>query len=99
MKIRKEQNGTAMTLFLSGQLDAKTAPELDHVVQEELSGITELVLDLAELEYIASAGLRVFLTATKLMRSQGKMKLVHVNKEVMEILRLAGFVRHLNIEE
>ena len=72
MEIKKELNGTALTLSLSGRLDAVTAPDLDKVVQNDLTGITDLTLDFSELVYVASAGLRVLLLAQKRMKKQGK---------------------------
>ena len=70
MEIKKELNGTALTLSLSGRLDAVTAPDLDKVVQNDLTGITDLTLDFSELVYVASAGLRVLLLAQKRMKKQ-----------------------------
>ena len=55
-------------------------------------------MDLNGLEYISSAGLRVLLSAQKLMMKQGSMKVIHVNETVMEILEVTGFVDILTIE-
>ncbi len=99
MEIKKEKNGTELTLALAGRLDAATAPELDACVKQEIAGITALTLDFSSLEYIASAGLRVLLVAEKLMRKQGKMTLVHVNPNVREVLDMTGFLQFLNVEE
>ncbi|MBR3457371.1 MAG: STAS domain-containing protein [Selenomonadaceae bacterium] len=99
MEIKKEQNGTALTLSLAGRLDAMTAPELETVVKSGLSGITDLTLDFASLDYIASAGLRVLLATQKIMKKQGKMKLVHVNPDVKEVLEMTGFIQFLTVEE
>ena len=99
MEIKKEQNGTALTLSLAGRLDAMTAPELETVVKSGLSGITDLTLDFASLDYIASAGLRVLLATQKIMKKQGKMKLVHVNQDVKEVLEMTGFIQFLTVEE
>jgi len=99
MEIKKEQNGTVLTLVLSGRLDAVTAPDLDKVVQNDLAGITELTLDFQELVYVASAGLRVLLLAQKRMKKQGSMKLVHVSKEVKDVLEMTGFIDFLTIED
>lgn len=99
MDIKKEQNGSVLTLSLTGRLDAVTAPELDKVVQNELAGITELTFDFAELVYVASAGLRVLLLAQKRMKKQGMMKLVHVSPDVRDVLEMTGFVDFLTIEE
>ncbi|MBQ1416652.1 MAG: STAS domain-containing protein [Selenomonas sp.] len=99
MEIKKELNGTALTLFLSGRLDAVTAPDLDKVVQNDLTGITDLTLDFSELVYVASAGLRVLLLAQKRMKKQGSMKLTHVSEDVKDVLDMTGFIDFLTIEE
>lgn len=98
MEIKKELNGSTLKLGLVGRLDAVTAPELDKVVQNELNGITELTFDLAELVYVASAGLRVLLLAQKRMKKQGSMKLIHVSEDVKDVLEMTGFVDFLTIE-
>ena len=99
MTIRKIMNGTDMTIALSGRLDTNTAPELEREVRENLGGVTALTIDCADLEYISSAGLRVLLTANKIIRGNGGMKVIHVNENVMEVFEITGFVDILNIEE
>lgn len=99
MEIKKAQIGTSLILSIAGRLDAATAPELDKLIQNELSDITDLTFDLAELTYIASAGLRVLLVAQKRMNKQGTMKLIHVSKEVKEIFEMTGFLSFLTVEE
>ena len=76
-----------------------TAPDLDKVVQNELTGITELTMDFSELVYVASAGLRVLLLAQKRMKKQGSMKLTHVSADVKDVLEMTGFVDFLTIED
>lgn len=98
MEIKKELNGSTLKLALEGRLDAVTAPDLDTVVQNELSGITELIFDFSELVYVASAGLRVLLLAQKRMKKQGSMKLIHVSDDVKDVLEMTGFVDFLTIE-
>ena len=78
MDILTEKENGALTVRLSGRLDTITAPELEAAVREQTAGITSLVFDLNDLSYTSSAGLRVFLKAQKLMRQQGKMKLINV---------------------
>ena len=99
MEIKKELNGTALTLFLSGRLDAVTAPDLDKVVQNDLTGITDLTLDFSELVYVASAGLRVLLLAQKRMKKQGPMKVTHVCDDVYEVLDITGLLDFLTVEK
>ncbi len=98
MEIKKEKNGTTLSIALSGRLDALSAPDLDKIIQNELNGIVYLVFDMKDLSYAASAGLRVLLSAQKIMMKQGSMKLTHVNREVMDILDMTGFLRFLSIE-
>ena len=99
MEIKTEKNGTSLTVALVGRLDAVTAPDLEKAMQKELEGVKDLVFDLAELVYIASAGLRVLLMMQKRMKKQGSMKLIHVNKVVKEVFEMTGFIDFLTIEE
>ena len=98
LNITKEQNGGLLTVALEGRLDTVTAPELEAELTSSLDGVEELVLDMQNLEYISSAGLRVLLSAQKNMSSKGSMKLINVNETVMEILEVTGFTDILTIE-
>lgn len=98
MTIEKTINGNAAVLKIAGMLDTETAPELEALLDAVLTGITDLVLDFAELEYVSSAGLRVILKAQKLMNAVGKMKVIHVNGSIMEIFEITGFDSILSIE-
>ncbi len=98
MTINKTRNGGTLTLAVEGRLETTTAPELEAVVKTELEGVTELIFDLAALDYISSAGLRVLLSTQKTMKKQGSMKLIHVNEIVNEIFDITGFSEILTIE-
>ena len=98
MTITKTLNGTELTVALEGRLDTVTAPELENELKASLEGVTKLVIDLAALEYISSAGLRVLLSAQKVMNKQGKMIVIRVNETVMEIFEVTGFSDILTIE-
>ena len=73
MKIKKELENNVLVLALEGRLDTVTAPELEREIND-LSGVRDLVIDMKNLEYISSAGLRVILKAQKTMNPQGSMK-------------------------
>lgn len=73
-------------------------PQLETELKADLDGVTELRLDFGQVEYISSAGLRVLLSAQKLMNRQGKMLLTHVSESVMEIFEVTGFSDILTIE-
>jgi len=98
MKINKTLNGSTLDIALEGRLDTTTAPELEEVLKDSLEGVTELNLDFEKLEYISSAGLRVLLSAQKLMSKQGSMKITHVADVIMEIFEVTGFNEILTIE-
>lgn len=97
MNIIKNLSGTALTLALEGRLDTTTAPELEAVVKDELGEIKALTFDLSKLEYISSAGLRVLLSAQKIMNKQGEMTVTGCSPEIMEIFEVTGFSDILNI--
>lgn len=97
MKITKTQNGNNLTLALEGRLDTSTSPELEGMLKDSLKGVTELTIDMAALDYLSSAGLRVLLGAQKTMNRQGSMKVAHVNDTIMEIFEVTGFADILSI--
>ena len=98
MTISKVQNGDELTIALEGRLDTTTAPELEKVLKESLDGVDKLVFDFSKLEYISSAGLRVLLSAHKMMSGKGGMKVTHVNEIVDEVFNVTGFSDILTIE-
>lgn len=98
MKVDKKQDGSSLTLSLEGRLDTTTAPQLEGEVKSSIDGITELMFDMADLEYVSSAGLRVLLLAQKIMNKQGTMIVRNVNSVIMEIFEVTGFADILNIE-
>ena len=98
MTIDKTLNGTELTIKLSGRLDTITAPDLEAELKTSLIGLSALVFDLADLEYVSSAGLRTLLMAQKAMNNQGSMKVINVNQEVYEIFDITGFTDIFNLE-
>jgi len=98
MDINKKVNGEALEIALTGRLDTTTAPQLDEVVKNDLGGITSLVFDLNNLEYISSAGLRVLLAAQKVMNKQGSMVVRNVKDDIMEVFDITGFADILTVE-
>ena len=85
-------------IMLTGRLDTATAPALEKTIQEDIAETSNLVLDMRNLEYLSSAGLRVILGAEKKMQKKGKMKLTNVCEDVMELLAMTGFAEILTIE-
>ena len=88
MQINKNQDGNKLTLAPIGRVDTITAPELEAAVVTD--GIDELVFDLAQVDYISSAGLRVLLASQK--RMAGKtMKIANAKPAVKEVFDITGF--------
>ena len=98
MTINKTTTGSELTIALEGRLDTTTAPMLDEELKSALDGVTKLTFDFGKLEYISSAGLRVLLSAQKIMNKQGSMVIKEVNEEINEIFEVTGFVDILTIE-
>ena len=98
MTIEIKKNTDEIVLEITGRLDTITAPALDKAINENLDEIKSLILDFKSLEYISSAGLRVLLNAQKKMQQIGKMKVINVCEEVMDVFEITGFADILTIE-
>lgn len=96
MVVTKNANAGNLTITVSGRLDTTTAPELEK--QIDYAGVSNLTFDFKDLEYISSAGLRVILTAQKVMNKQGKMTVINVNETVMEVFEITGFLDIINVQ-
>lgn len=98
MNIKKESNESTLILTLEGRLDTTTSSQLEAELNLSVSGITKLIIDMQALEYISSAGLRVLLSAQKVMNKQGEMILRNVGEVIMDVFEVTGFVDILTIE-
>lgn len=98
MDIQKVKSGTNLTIAVAGRIDTTTAPELEAQIRQSLDGIEALYLDLAQVEYVSSAGLRVLLSLQKAMNKQGRMVVQNVGSTVMEVFEVTGFCDFLTIE-
>lgn len=98
MQIHHTEAATTLTVSPTGRLDTLSAPQLDAFLAEHLDGVTELIFDLKELEYMSSAGLRSLLSAQKKMNSAGKMTVKNPNELIREVFDITGFSDFLTIE-
>ena len=98
MTIEIKKNADETIIKIVGRLDTITAPALDKTINEDIADTKNLVLDIKELEYISSAGLRVLLGAQKKMQKIGSMKVTNVSSAVMEVFEMTGFADILTIE-
>ena len=98
MTITSEKNNNTLTLSLDGRLDTNTAPQLETAIAAMDGDVTSLVLDFSALSYISSAGLRVLLSAHKIMGARGGMRIHNVCESVMDVFEITGFSDILTIE-
>ena len=100
MEIIKTKSGMTLEVKVLGRLDTNTAPELDDNIKKDIDNVETIELDLKELDYISSAGLRTVLVIHKAMSAKkGKLVIKNIKDEVMEVFDMTGFSSFLNIEE
>ena len=91
MTLTTEKNGNALTVRLSGELNTLTSQDFSALLDKELDGMQTLILDFAECDYVSSAGLRLLLgTCKKLKAINGKMELINVGENFMDVLENTG---------
>ncbi len=98
MEISIETTDNFSTVFISGRIDATTCTELEKRLFEVIDGGGKQILaDLAGVDYISSAGLRVLLAATKKVFGDGSFAVSRPVEEIAEIFEMTGFKNFLNI--
>ena len=100
MTIETEQNGGTLVVRLAGRLDTNTAPQLQEKVSEFFSESNQVEINCAKLVYVSSAGLRVFLLASRAaQKADAQLTFSQVPDEVMEVFRMTGFSDILQFAE
>ena len=99
MDISEDRKADAVILALSGKLDATTAKTFeDRILGVINSGTQRLVVDLSQLDYVSSSGLRVLILAAKRLQTvDGKIVLCSMKDHVRQVFDLAGFSSMLSI--
>ena len=98
MTIEKKKFGNSELMVKPiGRIDVSLAPELEKEVNADIDNITYLTVDLAEVNYISSIGLRALLSFQKKMSSKGSMKVINVKPDVLETFKMTGFDKILEI--
>ena len=92
MHIKLINRGEEGELLLEGRLDSATAPEVEGIVLQMAERFDTVVLNMAQLEYISSAGLRILkLLYMALRKKNGELAIKNANKLVMEVFEMTGF--------
>ena len=96
MEIKTKSEGAKLTIAVSGRVDTVTAPELEAALK--FGEATCVVLDLENVPYMSSAGLRLLLSAHKTMIGKGgEFQIANVQPTVREVLDITGFSDILNL--
>jgi anti-sigma B factor antagonist len=91
MDIEKRIDGGVVLLEVSGELTAVTAEQLSAVVEQAITETNKMVLDFKDLEYLASAGLRVILNAKKKLNGlKGDLIIRNASENVMTVFEMTG---------
>jgi anti-sigma B factor antagonist len=98
MQIDIKKEGDKLKISPKGNIDYVTAPELDAEISKVGEDVRSIELDMSEVPYISSAGLRVILNADEMMQDRDGIKLTGVNNDVRAILEMTGFYDILDIE-
>ena len=101
MEINKAISNQNVIITLKGRLDTMTAPQLDDEAQSiDFDEVETVTLNLKDLEYISSSGLRVILALYKNLKSKGgNLKIVNVSNTIMELFSMTGMSDYLDIEQ
>ena len=92
MEFEQIRDNDKLMIKIKGRIDADNAEELEQGVLDSLDGVNELTFDMKDVEYVASAGLRVILITKKAMGTDKSFKVINVRDEVMEIFEMVGFL-------
>lgn len=98
LQIEKLKKENEYTFNLIGRLDTLTAPEFEQELYCIFDDADRLIVDMKNLEYISSAGLRTLLIAVKNMHGLNAVTIINVQDEVMDIFEITGFADILNIQ-
>lgn len=101
MEINKAISNQNVIITLKGRLDTMTAPQLDDEAKNiDFDGVETVTLNLKDLEYISSSGLRVILALYKNLKSKGgNLKIVNASNTIMELFSMTGMSDYLDIEQ
>lgn len=91
MMLEHEMQGGALVVRPLGRLDGASSPALERLLAEHFEiGVRRLVLDMSDMDYVSSAGLKVILLAGRQLRGDGKLALAGVRDMVQDVFEVTG---------
>ena len=98
MEMQIEDLGNKGKIILSGDLDTNSSPEAEKIFLEAAERFGNIILDMRNVEYVSSAGLRVLKRLVVFLKEKdGVLEVMNVKEEVMEVFSMVGFSKYLNI--
>lgn len=99
LNIHEENKENLVVLRLEGRVDATSSPLLERKIASVIElGVKKILMDFSKVDYLSSAGLRLMLSGTKKLKTQeGRLVFSGINDEVMEIIKMAGFEKILDL--
>ena len=92
------EEGGVYIISLDGRLDASSTPVVEKKIAGVLEKASRVVIDFSNVNYLSSAGMRLLLSATKKLHAkEGKIAFFGMEEDVLQIIKIAGFERILNI--
>ena len=99
MDLIKEYNENELTITVKDKIDTVTAPDFENEIMDEMGNFNSLIVDLTDLKYISSAGLRVLVATEKKLKPEGIPFVIKINETIEEILVMSGFDKIFNLEK
>ncbi|HXB75235.1 MAG TPA: STAS domain-containing protein [Candidatus Acidoferrales bacterium] len=101
MTIEQKQVAGQVVFLVSGRMDAESAPDFEEKCRACIAeGVTGLVVDLGELAYVSSMGLRSFITVTKMLQDKGgPLRICRLKGLVKQVFEITGLLQLFRVYE
>jgi anti-sigma B factor antagonist len=98
MNVDFKTRDAILIISVAGNIDSKTAPELQQKIVEAAHDTNKIIIDLSKVEFVSSAGLRVLLMVYRQIKTNdGTVVLVGVSEEIEEVMSMTGFINFFKI--
>lgn len=100
MLVEIRNQGETAVAVLSGEIDGKTAPEVQNQLLPVATGHQKLIIDMTAVTFLSSAGLRILLLLYRQAASKsGKVALAGVSEQILDVMSITGFLRYFHISK
>ena len=98
LEIRSEENGSEVVIYIEGRMDTNSSPKVMEEVEKYVNTAQKIILDIEKVDYVSSAGLRVFVMAgQQIIANGGELNVRNVANPIAEIFEMTGFNNMLTI--